>query len=30
MIWSQGPGNKYLGRVVDNTDLYKVMLEVLK
>lgn len=30
MIWSQGPGSKYLGRVVDNTDLYKVMLEVLK
>jgi alkaline phosphatase len=30
LIWSQGPGSKYLGRGVDNTDLYKVMLEVLK
>lgn len=30
LIWSQGPGSQYLGRAVDNTDLYKVMLEVLK
>jgi alkaline phosphatase len=30
VIWSQGPGSQYLGRAVDNTDLYKVMLEVLK
>jgi len=30
LIWSQGPGSRYLGRAVDNTDLYKVMLKVLK
>jgi alkaline phosphatase len=30
VIWSQGPGSQYLGRVVDNTDLYKVMLKVLE
>ena len=30
LIWSQGPGSKYLGRAVDNTDIYKVMREVLK
>ena len=30
VIWSQGPGSQYLGRAVDNTDLYRVMLEVLK
>ena len=30
LIWSQGPGSQHLGRGVDNTDLYKVMLEVLK
>ncbi len=30
VIWSQGPGSQYLGRAVDNTDLYKVMLKVLK
>ena len=30
LIWSQGPGSQYLGRGVDNTDLYRVMLEVLK
>jgi alkaline phosphatase len=30
VIWSQGPGSKFLGRAVDNTDLYKVMLKVLK
>ena len=30
LIWSQGPGNQYLGRGVNNTDLYRVMLEVLK
>lgn len=29
VIWSQGPGSKFLGRAVDNTDLYQVMLEVL-
>ena len=30
LIWSQGPGSQYLGKGVDNTDLYKVMLKVLK
>lgn len=30
VIWSQGPGSQYLGRAVDNTDLYKVMRQVLK
>ena len=30
LIWSQGPGSQYLGRAVDNTDLYKVMRQVLK
>ena len=30
VIWSQGPGSKFLGRAVDNTDLYQVMLKVLK
>ena len=30
VIWSQGPGSQYLGRAVDNTDLYKVMLKVLR
>lgn len=29
VIWSQGPGSKFLGRAVDNTDLYKVMRDVL-
>jgi alkaline phosphatase len=29
-IWSQGPGSEYLGRAVDNTDVYKVMREVLR
>jgi alkaline phosphatase len=30
LIWSQGPGSQYLGRALDNTDLYKVMRQVLK
>jgi alkaline phosphatase len=30
VIWSQGPGSQYLGRALDNTDLYKVMLKVMK
>jgi len=30
LIWSQGPGSEYLGRAVDNTDLYKAMREVLR
>jgi alkaline phosphatase len=29
LIWSQGPGSEYLGRAVDNTDIYKLMREVL-
>ena len=29
LIWSQGPGSKFLGRAVDNTDLYQVMKDVL-
>lgn len=29
-VWSQGPGSRYLGRSHDNTDLYKVMKEVLR
>ena len=29
-VWSQGPGSRYLGRAHDNTDLYKVMKEVLR
>ena len=30
LIWSQGPGSEYLGRAVDNTDIYRVMREVLR
>jgi alkaline phosphatase len=30
LIWSQGPGSENLGRAVDNTDIYKVMREVLR
>jgi alkaline phosphatase len=30
LIWSQGPGSQYLGRGLDNTDLYKVMRKVLQ
>ena len=30
LIWSQGPGSVSLGRAVDNTDIYKVMREVLR
>ena len=30
LIWSQGPGSEFLGRAVDNTEIYKVMREVLK
>ncbi len=29
-IWSQGPGSRALGRALNNTDLYKVMKEVLR
>ena len=30
LIWSQGPGSNYLGKAVDNTDIYRVMREVLR
>ena len=30
LLWSQGPGSNYLGKAVDNTDIYRVMREVLK
>jgi alkaline phosphatase len=30
LIWSQGPGSEYLGRALDNTDIYKAMREVLR
>ena len=30
LIWSQGPGSEYLGRAMDNTDIYKVMRRVLQ
>ena len=30
LLWSQGPGSEYLGRALDNTDIYKVMREVLR
>jgi alkaline phosphatase len=30
LIWSQGPGSEYLGRALDNTDIYKVMRKVLE
>lgn len=30
IIWSQGPGSQYLGKALDNTDLYRVMKDVLK
>ena len=29
LIWSQGPGSRFLGRAVDNTDLYRVMKRAL-
>jgi alkaline phosphatase len=29
-IWSQGPGSEYLGRALDNTDVYRVMRQFLK
>jgi alkaline phosphatase len=29
-IWSQGPGSENLGRAVDNTDVYRVMRQVLR
>ena len=29
-VWSQGPGSRYLGRAHDNTDVYKVMKQVLR
>ena len=30
LIWSQGPGSEYLGRALDNTDIYHVMRAVLR
>ena len=30
LVWSQGPGSEYLGRAVDNTDIYRVMRAVMK
>lgn len=30
IIWSQGPGSKALGRAVDNTDLYGIMVKALE
>jgi alkaline phosphatase len=30
LIWSQGPGSEKLGRALDNTDLYDIILEVLR
>jgi alkaline phosphatase len=30
LIWSQGPGSAFLGRAMDNTDIYKVMREVVR
>ena len=30
LVWSQGPGSEYLGKAVDNTDVYRVMRQVLK
>jgi alkaline phosphatase len=29
LIWSQGPGSGYLGRALDNADLYQIMEKVL-
>lgn len=29
-LWSQGPGSEYLREAVDNTDIYKVMRQVLQ
>jgi len=30
VIWSQGPGSQDLGRAIDNTEVYKVMLKVFE
>ena len=30
IVWSQGPGSSALGRSIDNTDIYQVMVEVFK
>ena len=30
IIWSQGPGSQKLGKALDNTDVYKVMISVFK
>ncbi|NWF75035.1 MAG: alkaline phosphatase [Nitrospirae bacterium] len=30
IIWSQGPGSHYLGKALDNTDLFSIMKKVLR
>lgn len=30
LIWSQGPGSKSLGKAIDNTEVYDVMISVLR
>ncbi len=30
LIWSQGPGSRFLGKSLDNTELYRVMKNVLR
>jgi alkaline phosphatase len=30
LLWSEGPGSEYLGRAMDNTDIYRVMRQVLR
>ena len=30
IIWSQGPGSLRLGKAVDNTDLYHVMVNAME
>jgi len=30
IVWSQGPGSQFLGRALDNTDLFKVMRSVMR
>ena len=30
VIWSEGPGSQYLGKALDNTDLYHIITNVMK
>jgi len=30
LVWSEGPGSKNLARALDNTDIYRVMVEALR